>query len=587
MSLPAAILAAWGAFVAARRPPPPAEPQRPQRPGFRVTADALARARAGRSGQKLNRYAAGLATHGARRADDALDPWCLPDYPPGVLPEGVSARDLAQDGYGNPSTPLLIGGWSGLYASLWAEGIGFMGYPYLAELTQRPEYRRPCEVYAEEMTRKWLRITATGKGDRTERINAVEAAFKRFRVRRVVRDLIKMDGFFGRANLHLNTGNATRDDPELLRSPLVLRPRTFRRGMLRSVKAVDPTWTSPNNYNSGDPLADNFYKPETWFVMGKEIHTSRFVPIVSRPVPDILKPAYNFGGLALTQMMKPYVDNWLKTRQGVSDLIQAFTIWQLETNMAAFMAGGGVPGLAERAEYFAEFKDNFGLMFTDKETEAFQNVSAPLGSLDHLQAQAQEHMAAVSGEPLVKMTGITPSGLNAGNDSEMRVWYDNVNARQVEVLDPVIEMMIKAVQLNEFSDVDEEIVHEWVPLYQLDEAGKAAVRKTNADEAAVWIEAGVIDPEEARTVLREDVESPYAGLEGPAPEPPEMDPTEEGGVPGQPGTKVPGANRDPSSKIASAGANSRTTGANAGDELANDASYPPILTVSDRDYTET
>jgi hypothetical protein len=46
----------------------------------------------------------------------------------------------------------------------------------------------------------------------------------------------------------------------------------------------------------------------------------------------------------------------------------------------------------------------------DKDTEDFANVEKSLAGLDKLQAQAQEHMAAVCGIPLVILLGVTPTG---------------------------------------------------------------------------------------------------------------------------------------------------------------------------------
>ena len=40
--------------------------------------------------------------------------------------------------------------------------------------------------------------------------------------------------------------------------------------------------------------------------MGRQVHTSRILTFIGRPVPDLLKPAYSFGGLSLVQL--GYVD---------------------------------------------------------------------------------------------------------------------------------------------------------------------------------------------------------------------------------------------------------------------------------------
>ncbi|WP_163505183.1 anti-CBASS protein Acb1 family protein, partial [Escherichia coli] len=73
------------------------------------------------------------------------------------------------------------------------------------------------------------------------------------------------------------------------------------------------------------PLAADYYKPQSWYVMGKEVHASRFLSFVSRPVPDVLKAAYNFGGLSLSQIAEPYVDNWIRTRDSVGDMVHSYS----------------------------------------------------------------------------------------------------------------------------------------------------------------------------------------------------------------------------------------------------------------------
>ena len=93
------------------------------------------------------------------------------------------------------------------------------------------------------------------------------------------------------------------------------------------MRPVEAQWCSPQGYETTDPLSPDWYKPRTWHVMGKELHASRLLTLIPFPVGDLLKPAYFFGGRSLVQMAKPYVDNWLQTRQSVSDLIKAFTIF--------------------------------------------------------------------------------------------------------------------------------------------------------------------------------------------------------------------------------------------------------------------
>ena len=145
--------------------------------------------------------------------------------------------------------------------------------------------------------------------------------------------------------------------------------------------------------------------------MGKELHASRLLTLISLPVSDLLKPAYNFGGISMIQMGKPYVENWLNTRQSVADLIKSFTIPVLAMNMSAILNGVMDEQVYARIDLFNKQRSNRGAFLIDKEAEEFEFKSAPLGGLDALQQQSLEHLASVWRIPLVKLTGIQPERL--------------------------------------------------------------------------------------------------------------------------------------------------------------------------------
>lgn len=477
-------------------------------------------------------------------AIERTNPFKMPTYPPGVLPDGKST--MAMDSAPNAQINAAFG-FAG--RDFWGQGPGFMGYPYLAELTQIPEYRLPSEVMAEEMTRKWIVIKATGDTDKTERVKQLTAAMKRFKLRETFRDATVLDGTMGIGFIHIDLG--TSEDPAEMATRLIINKSKIAKGSLKGFTVVDPTWCAPTQYNTTNPLMPDFYKPQIWFAMGMQVHATRFLPIISRPLPDILKPAYNFGGLSLSQMLKPCVDNWLRTRRSVGDLLNAFTVFTLETTMQATLMDGGPEEMDKRLALFALIRDNLGLMAIDKETEALSNVSAPLGTLDKLQAQSQEHQSAVTRIPLVKQFGITPSGLNASSDGEIRVFYDSVHGRQERLYDDPLKICLDVIQLNEWGEIDPDLTFEFVSLWELDEAGKSAVQKTKADTDAVLAQEGAIGPDDIRKRVAGDPESPYHGLNGDAPGVPE-------------GEEAEVNEADPSEQIDKQAEGGSETGANSG-----------------------
>ncbi len=451
-------------------------------------------------------------------------------FKPAVVPPFVKAQMEAQElpELAMDSNIAAASTWAGSYwgpnGYAFTEGLEFLGYPYLAELAQRPEYRRIVETIAQEMTRKWIRITSADDGDddnkndeaRADKIAKIVQEMDRLNVREVFKAIAEQDGFFGRAHLYIDTGDS--DDPVELKLSIgdgkdkTSKAKVSEKKPVMALRAVEAVWTYPTNYNSNDPLKADWYNPDMWFVMGKQVHVSRLLPFIGRPVPDLLKPAYSFGGLAMTQMAKPYVDNWLQTRQSVNDIISAFSVFVLKTNMSSVLQGGGMEAEMARAALFNNLRNNRGLFMVDKNEEEFDNVSAPLTSLDALQAQSQEHMAAVSGIPLIKLLGITPSGLNASSEGEIRVFYDTIGAYQEAFFRDNLTKVIDFVQLSLFGEVDDAIVFQFEPLFSLTEKELAEARKAEAETDQIYIDEGVVSPDEVRGRLANDPDSLYQNL---------------------------------------------------------------------------
>jgi len=436
--------------------------------------------------------------------------------PPGVIPIGAQDAVAAMD-----ATPYDY------VNAVHNNGAYFVGYPILAGLAQRPEHRKIVGTLAEEHTRKWISLKYSGETDATERLEQLEAAMKRFRLREVFKDALEHDGFYGRGQIYIDvktpSGERASDNDEELGKLLVIDKAKIAQGGLLAFRTVEPVWTYPGQYQSTNPLAANYYKPESWYVMGKKVHVSRLLTIISRPVPDMLKPAYNFGGLPLTQLLDPYVNNWLRTRDSISDLIHSFSTSILKTNMGTVLSGEPDISIYARADLFNKTRDNRGLMILDNESEDLAQVNTPLSTLDALQAQSQEHMASISSIPLVKLLGTQPAGLNASSDGEIRVFYDAIAASQQDNLRPLIKKALDIIQLSEFGEIDAGIDFDFLPLYQMDETQQATIRKTEADTDAVYIQAGVLDPSEVRQRLANNPDSPYDGLDpDDMPEAPDM-----------------------------------------------------------------
>ena len=420
------------------------------------------------------------------------------DFP--ALPDGVKPNGIAMD-----SSPL------GNFGADCFFGTGFIGYPRLAELAQISEYRSVSETTANEMTRQWIEIKSVGEEDNSEAIKQIEECYERLNVRDVFRKAIETDGLFGRGQILVQI----KDHDGKLANPLLLTEKTIAKGSLKALVNIEPMWTTPAPYNAIDPTLPDFYKPKAWYVMAQEIHASRLFTLISRPVPDMLKPAYNFGGVSMTQLMMPYVERWLRTVDSVSDLLHSFSLSGIKTDMSAILSGSddGDTNIMLRAELYNRLRDNRGLMLLSKDEEEFFQFNTPLSGLDALLAQSQEQMAAPSHTPLVKLLGITPSGLNASTEGEIAVYYDHIRAMQENLLRDPLDKLLKLVQLHLFGKVNDNITFDFAPLQQMSETELSTIRKSDTDRDVAYIQAGVVSAEEVRGRLASEPDSGYNGID--------------------------------------------------------------------------
>ncbi len=465
-------------------------------------------------GNKLDQLALLVERLALDAAPIAPRQFMAPLLPPGVVPRGKRAQ-IAMDNAGYDY--LNSNSTNGAMFC----GLGFPGYPYLSNLAQRSEYRAPTETIASELTRQWIKLTGADE----EKLKELDEAMEQFAVRDSFRQMAIQDGFFGRGQLYISIKG--QDSDQRRKQPLTVdaqnKGNTIPKGSLQGFKPVEPIWTTPYAYNSNDPTAADFYKPESWYIMGRQTHASRLLTFIGRPMPDVLKPSYNFSGMSLSQLVEPYVGRWLKTVDSVNRLISNFSTLALATNMMSTLEDGdGGSSLFKRAQMFNQLRDNRGLLLLDKDSEDLVQTNTPLSGLSELQAQAQEHMAAPTHIPLVKLTGITPNGLNASSDGEIKVFYDFIAAEQENLFTSHLKTVFRIIQCHLWGSVDPDIGFEWVPLDSPTDKDEADMRKTDGDRDTAYVTAGVVSPDEVRERLRTDPNSGYTFITGDAPEPPAL-----------------------------------------------------------------
>ncbi|WMC00220.1 putative portal protein [Acinetobacter phage Ab65] len=423
-----------------------------------------------------------------------------PSLPDGVAPDGHSA--MAMDGFCTASQ------YAGLEPQFYSN---FLGYQVLAQLAQSTEYRLVAETFAQEMTREWGEV----KGDDQKRVDILMEEFNRLDIRNLIRKHIENDYYYGGSQLYIQI-EGQEDKTDL---PLLINEKGVKKGSLKGFTVIEPLWSTPSMYNANNPLESDFFVPKQWWVMGKNVHHSRLLTLIMRPVGQMLKPAYNFYGMSMSQLMLPYVQRHQSIVDAVAKLITMFSLTGIKTDMSAILQGdeGGANQLISRLKTLALGRDNQGVVALDGESEEFFQINTPLSGLDTLLDKFTQMLAYPSKIPVLKIFGTPTAGLGNTSDGEIRVFYDCVSAQQEAYILPQIKVILDCMQLSLFGNIDESIKFVFNPLYQLDDNEQADVNLKKAQTAQIYIQEGVIDNEEARQALNDDEDSGYQ-LEGNAPE---------------------------------------------------------------------
>ncbi len=415
---------------------------------------------------------------------------------PGVIPEAKKESALAMD-----ATPYdLLNSMS-----IGEEYSGFRGYPQLAAMSQQVEYANTHAMMADEMTRNWIEIKSLKEGDPD--IDAMDKAMTKYDIKRLIHEAVKQDSQYGVAHIFIDVGADDKENEK----PLFIDPRKITKGSLKGFRCVDPNWVYPAMYNTNKPLRAGFYKPQAWFVMGDTVHESRFIDIVSRPVPDILKPSYNFGGLSMTQLMEDYVCDWREAKKNVIKILRTLRMRALKTDMDARLQEPGQ--FDKRIKLFTQYQDNFGIWALDNDEDLLHQQTA-LSELSNLLSNYQEQLCIPSRTTNLKMFGNAPAGLNASGDAEIETWHETISGSQELDYRRAIENIFKIIQLSEFGELKPDIYFEFRPLDELSEKEKAEINEIKVRTVATASDSSLVNSMEGRDALKSIDGAGFENLDG-------------------------------------------------------------------------
>lgn len=389
----------------------------------------------------------------------------------------------------------------------------FLGYGALQQIAQNGMIRTCIQTVADDVTREWIEIEGGDESDKDVVEQLADLETSKYHLKQLFNEAVAKVGYMGGAFIHIDTGD---DRTEL---PLIISDISSELEMGRTVRfvVVDPMSVSPGDYNSTDPLKNDFMQPKFWWVLGRKVHRSRLIPLLDNPPPDMLKPSYNFLGIPQAQILWDYVLHWNQCRVYTADLLKKISLLVMKTDTdAIFGTQDGVRNFDIRMKALQRYRDNDSVFVCDGTTEDVMNVQTSVAGCTDIVKQSLEFVVAMNRTPAVKLLGISPSGFSTG-DTDLRNYNDHILSKQ-ELRRPAIQKCLEVIQLVEFGKIDPSITFSFKELGADDEASRMQAAKTRVETLSVLADRQVINAEEYRQYVKNDADLGLSFLSDEVPE---------------------------------------------------------------------
>lgn len=136
----------------------------------------------------------------------------------------------------------------------------------------------------------------------------------------------------------------------------------------------------------------------------------------------------------------------------------------------------------------------------DAESESFERVTTPMGGLPETIDRLMLRIAEAAEMPATLLFGQSPAGLQATGDADIRFFYDSIHAKQEAELRPRLDYLLDVLLASKDGPTKGRSPENWSyrfnPLWQETDKERAETRKTQAETDAIYLQEGVLDPDE-------------------------------------------------------------------------------------------
>lgn len=392
----------------------------------------------------------------------------------------------------------------------------YYGIPLLSDDQLLNAYRgawlpqKIVDIPAEDACREWRSWDAE-----KDEISKLEAEETRLKLQIKVLQAMTLGRLLGGAALYIGTGDANPAEP--------LNPERIGVGGIKHLTVLTRLVLQAGELET-DPESPDYDQPRFYTITSQtgqvQVHPSRLVRFTgnAHPVPQQnTGTTFGWGDPVLLAIMDA-IKNADGAAANVSSLLfeAKVDVIKIPGLMQQLAAGGEYEKqLLNRLQLAATAKGINGALLLDSEEE-YEQKSAQFSGLDELILTFLQIVSGAADIPVTRLLGQSPGGMNSTGESDLRNYYDHIQAMQKLVVTPALAVLDECLIRSALGTRPGEVFYNWRSLWQTTAKERADIGKTTAETIKVIAETNTL-PEDVLSIVAQNMltESGVApGLEG-------------------------------------------------------------------------
>jgi len=362
--------------------------------------------------------------------------------------------------------------------------------------------RKIVDVVADDMTRARIQVTSDEEPDELE---ALDQYWNRLLIWTRINQTIKWARLYGGCLAVMMIDGQRPQDP--------LQVDGVGLDQFKGLLVLDRWMVWPH---LEDPVLDygtDFGTPRFYSTVGDakaipsmKIHHSRCIRIDGIELPYWQRITENDWGLSVIEPMFDRMLAFDSTTQGAAQLVyKAHLRTYYVENLREIIAteGRAYQNLIKQVNIMRLMQTNEGMSLFDA-SDRFEAHTYSFGGLSDVMAQFAQQLSGAADVPLTRLFGQAPAGLNATGESDLRNYYDMINANQESRLRRGIETLRSVTYRSLFGKAPVKgETFTFTPLWQMTDAEKASHAASTMQTATAGFESQLLSQQAAMKEIKQ------------------------------------------------------------------------------------